>query len=312
MSAFKSTPVAMKLSSELASLYAANPAKFQRLVGHLMVPRFKIHRLYIDDVSQSAYIDTIGDVVIFRNEKLKFPTLHDWYNHVKGTQHSPKDLSIFNHIRLSKRVSVASLFTIVEKSEITEFRDMKFRAMGLYTHVYRQLKTRQLALPWSRDYSFDVSWKDQKYVIDYGYVKDDKGRMALDLLDAFETNQLADLYWKDETGCVWALTDSVLPPEPEPERPCPTPPVPHTEVETSMRLQILEDNTRWLIETVQHLGEQRDQLMATVQQLNTDHENMKNMLQQQRSIILSMFGILQNLQIANNIPVLGPLVLPLK
>jgi hypothetical protein len=332
MSAFRRIPANSKLSPELASLYAANPAKFQRLLAYLIVPRFKLHRLHIDDVSHSAYIDMIGDVVVFKNDKQKFPTLHDWYNHVRGTHHTRKDLSIFDHIRLSKRVTVASLFGIAEKKEIAEFRDMKFRSMGLYSYVYRQIRAKQLTLSWSRDYSFDVTWKDRHYIIQYTHTKDEAGNMGLDLLDAYETNQLSHVYWKDESGEVWALTEN--PREETIDQPTPTPtptptqsttpPVNHTEVETSIRLGQTEENVGWLLHnlqatmtTVQHMSGECEKFRADIQQLTaqneqmkTDNEVLKNMILHQRAALLHLLG---NMRPSNpNVFGGGPLVLPLQ
>jgi hypothetical protein len=319
MSAFRNTPPNSKLSPELASLYAANPAKFQRLLAYLIVPRFKLHRIHIDDVSQSAYIDMIGDVVIHKDEKMKFPTLHDWYNHIKGTNYARKDLSIFNYIRLSKRVTVASLFGIADKKEIAEFRDMKFRSLGLYSFIYRQIRAKQMVLPWSRDYSFDITWKDRHYIVQYTHTKDDTGNMGLDMLDAFETNQLTHVYWKDEGGEVWALTEN--PREETATLPTP-PPVDHTEVETSIRLGQTEESVGWLLHnlqatmtSVQHLSGECEKLRADVQQLTaqneqmkTENEVLKNMMLHQRAALLHLLGGMR----PSNAQVFGPLVLPLQ
>jgi hypothetical protein len=160
--------------------------------------------------------------------------------------------------------------------------------------VYRQIRSKELVVPWGRYYAFDVSWKGQTYKVCYGFVKDSDSRDGLDLLQAFESGALADMFWTDEHGDRWCLGETSEPPAAPPAAES------HMVVEMSLRLQNLENDFRALRQENEELKLKLENDLRALRQENDELKlkftELATHAIQQRSVVTGILTVLQSQQ----------------
>jgi hypothetical protein len=193
--------------SQLLALYVAKPVYFQRMLEYLIAPRFKSVRLYIDSGDESTFITMKGDIVDVRNNARRYNTLTEWYT-TFTKESEPVDLNhMFEAIRISRRVSLLGLLGMVDKKEISEFIDMKYRSNVLYTYIFRKLKNKQISVSHDAKYNFSVEWRGRQYSVSSSQTTVTDSMTVKKLLEAAEAGNLQDLFWIDSEGVKHRLTD---------------------------------------------------------------------------------------------------------
>ncbi len=153
----------------LYELFCRDPAYFQRLLEFLLHSRFRAVRLALQGglKKDTVFFSIEGQLINIENNKIRFSTITEWYNSIKGTEHTRIELEQFKEILATNRISIYQILETVRDKEIADFIDLKYRSSILFIYISHRIRAKRLPFSWDKSQTFTVEWKDVVYNVSH-------------------------------------------------------------------------------------------------------------------------------------------------
>lgn len=288
--------------SFLHNLYRHDVAYFQRMLDFFLQSRFESVHLWIAEKRREpVFLSTEGAIVHCVDHTRRWKTLTEWYNTITDQAFTVGDPAIFDHIHITRRVTVQNILSTITQKEVDEFVDMKYRSSQVYHWILRRLKARQMTCTDTK--VFQIQWGSRVYEVEKNKTSTEGGYSVGPFLDYMcDEKQPSSISWKDEKG-LWVLLTEDLPPasvisESSDITPDFTPSLVESDLqEMKDRFQEYVESEKWARdELLEELSCVQSELSATQTELSSLRSEVQEILQSFQGLQALVYQNYQTLQ----------------